>query len=376
MAIEDTSSGKETNNNLGFQSMDAGTQPPEYFKKRMSPLRFKIREMLVPYTDHQSEQLYALQKKYRTPFRDIYFKYSSLMGAHTFYVMFVPIPSWLGNHEMVCDLVYILGYSIYLSGFLKDYLCLPRPQAPPLERITLSSYTKMEYGAPSSHTATATSTSLYYIWKVWHVQSLSLTMKFFLASLIVFYYVTLVFGRVYCGMHGFLDLVTGAIVGVVCVVGKLVAPIILKKFYTEDYALYPLFSISFALFLLFWHVKPIDKCPCFEDSVAFIGVVSGIEWGDWINKRYQINRTYISGNVSNSPLEICMKLIVGVTLISLWMYVISKPLITKIMSRFVDISKIVKNDGIDIIRRFFRYAGIALTVVCICPFAFTKLHIT
>ena len=124
--------------------INPGNHPADHFKSRMSATRFQIRQYLTRFTDTQSETLRDWQETYRTGFGDVFFPYTALMGAHTFYVIFLPMPIWFGYHELTRDMVYILAYSIYLSGYLKDYLCLPRPKSPPVRRITLSKYTAKE----------------------------------------------------------------------------------------------------------------------------------------------------------------------------------------------------------------------------------------
>ncbi|CCE64584.1 hypothetical protein TPHA_0I00780 [Tetrapisispora phaffii CBS 4417] len=373
----DALSGKTMSINVNdpkYALMDPGTQPNQYFKAKMSPFRYAVRQYLKPYTNKQSLQLFSWQQRLRTPGRDSFFKYTSLMGSHTFYVLCIPMPPWLGHYELVKDLVYLLGYSIYISGFLKDYWCLPRPISPPLKRITLSKYTTREYGAPSSHTANATSVSILFLINCWNnTSSLSLQLRLLITLSIFGYYITLVAGRVYCGMHGLLDLFTGAFCGVVCVVGRRVAQYVLKDFDVGKQNIwYPVFSILFANTLLFNHVKSIDPCPCFEDSVAFIGVVSGIECGDWFIHRYAFNYVFHTGGASNAPLNILFKILTGVTCVSVWMYVISKPLLNSIAKNFENEKNMAK---VDILKRFTRYFTVPVIVTVLTPFLFSKLSL-
>ena len=249
-------------------------------------MRFRMRDWLLQYTENQSEGLYKAQSRFRSTTLDKYFAYTSLMGSHMFYVIMVPMPRWLGCSDACRDLVYILGYSIYVSGFLKDYWCLPRPKSPPLTRISLSGYTTKEYGAPSSHTANATGVTLLLLWYIYEYQNASPAWKCLAVMGALFYYFTLTLGRIYCGMHGILDIVSGAVIGAVCFIVRWA----LLTYTNTDAASmqewgcwFPLMSVSLGLFLLFNHAKPVDHCPCFEDSVAFVGVISGLETSDWLS---------------------------------------------------------------------------------------------
>ena len=125
----------------------------------------------------------------------------------------LPPPIWFGGSYLTRDLVYVLGLGIYLTGFLKDFFCLPRPRSPPLHRITMSSYTTQEYGFPSSHLANATGVSLLLLIKILSLENVSNTTYYSLIVGLLLYYISLIFGRLYCGMHGFLDIIIGGLVG-------------------------------------------------------------------------------------------------------------------------------------------------------------------
>ncbi|CCH61060.1 hypothetical protein TBLA_0D05680 [Henningerozyma blattae CBS 6284] len=384
-----------------YQLLDPGNHGGEHFKEKMSPFRYAFREYLTRYTNTQSEMLYRWQVKYRTPTRDKFFAYTSLMGSHTFFVVFLPVPLWVGHYHLCMDMVYVLGYSLYISGYLKDYWCLPRPRAPPLERISLSEYTTKEYGAPSSHTANATAVSLWLFLTLYLTDAFSVPMKLFLVFLILAYYFTLVLGRLYCGMHGVLDLASGAIIGVITFFGRLIIKYAgpMLKIDLTDHVWYPIFSVSFGLVLLFKHVRPIDFCPCYEDSVAFIGVVCGLEFSNWLI-RYKDFQTVFQLNDNHEWYFIPAKIIVGVICVLIWKYVIAKPVIYGILIhifRFEDYHvETIKSEGtidsinkteefecelhydipkLDVYGRFFIYAGVPSTVFLVCPIVYYYLDL-
>ncbi|KAJ9572726.1 PAP2 superfamily [Nakaseomyces glabratus] len=392
LSIEDSNGCNAAKHHLS----DPGNHPAEHFKKKMSPLRFKMRQFLTRYTDHQSETLANIQHTLRNPVLDVYFKYSALMGAHTFYIIALPIPIWFGHWELTRDLVYIFGYSIYLSGFLKDYWCLPRPRSPPVERITLSKYTTREYGAPSSHTANATGVSAYFLWRIWVESNFTLTSKALLSIGVMFYYLTLVVGRVYCGMHGLLDLYSGALVGLACFMGRIGFDYLFPTFKASEYNWVPVLSVIVSLFLLYKHIKPVDECPCFEDSVAFIGVVSGLDCSNWLIAKFNLNLvcSFIDFEPKNC-LHILARLLVGVLTVIVWKYVISKPLVYFTLVKLVrlkderkdyherhEITKLAAEcaehigvPNIELLGRFIIYAGVPSTVILVCPVIFKVLQL-
>ncbi|EHN01800.1 Lcb3p [Saccharomyces cerevisiae x Saccharomyces kudriavzevii VIN7] len=379
--------------------LDPGNHPSDHFRTRMSRCRFDTREKLLVFTNNQSFTLSRWQNKYRSTFNDLYFTYTSLMGSHTFYVLCLPMPVWFGYFETTKDMVYILGYSIYLSGFFKDYWCLPRPRAPPLHRITLSEYTTKEYGAPSSHTANATGVSLLFLYKIWSMHETSVVVQLLLSCVVLFYYMTLVFGRIYCGMHGILDLVSGGLIGIVCFVVRMYFKCRFSNLHIEEFWWFPVFSVGWGLLLLFEHVKPIDECPCFQDSVAFMGVVSGIECCDWLIKVFGV--TLVHNLKPNCGWRLTLaRLLVGVPCVALWKYVISKPLVYTLLIKVFGLKDdrnvtarkrleathkkgsskyecplYIGEPKIDILGRFIIYAGVPLTVVMCSPVVFSLLHI-
>lgn len=368
--------------------LDPGNHEPDHFKSKMSPLRFCLRQHLEKYVSLQSMYLSQWQKKYRTPFRDLVFLYSSLLGSHTFYVLCLPLPAWLGYYNDTKDLVYIIGLSIYISGYFKDYFCLPRPHSPPLKRITLSKSTTKEYGAPSSHTANATGVSLYLLWVLYNNTDISQTTRIVFTVLVISYCLVLTLGRIYCGMHGLLDIFSGAIIGALCMIGR----ILCKDYFFINYNLgdnwwTPIFSLALYLALLLYHVRPIDECPCFDDSVAFIGVIFGLEVSDWYIQYFGLGLVY---NFTKSTLKILLvRLMVGFPCLVIWKYVLSKKIVYFLVGKVIGIQRDTKErefliqkhlksgkmeclpfcgvSKFDIITRFFIYAGIPFTVMLFTP---------
>lgn len=368
--------------------LDPGNHGPDHFKLKMSPLRFRLRQILEKYIFSQSIYLSRWQKKYRTPFRDLIFLYSSTLGSHTFYVLCLPLPVWLGYYNNTKDLVYVIGLSIYTSGYFKDYFCLPRPHAPPLKRITLSKSTTKEYGAPSSHTANATGVSLYLLWTLYHNTTLSHITRIVFAILVISYCLILTVGRIYCGMHGLLDILSGAIIGAFCMVGR----ILFKDYFFANYNLgdnwwTPIFSLTLYLWLLLYHVRPIDECPCFDDSVAFIGVLFGLEVSDWFIQYFGLELVY---SFTKSSLKILLvRLMIGVSCLVIWKYVLSKKIVYVLVGKVIGIQKDMERREVlvqqhlksgrmeclpfcgvskfDIITRFIIYAGIPFTVMLFTP---------
>ena len=329
----------------GPHVLDAGNFPEEHYKERMSPLRFRSRKFFLPFIIKETELLGRLQRKLRRPLLDIYFSWTASLASHTFYATALPITAWLGCTTFTRDLCFILGAGVYLSGFVKDYLCFPRPLSPPLYRITMSSYTTQEYGLPSSHSANATSVTLLCMFALFDVgNELSLTWLITIGFSLTVYYFSLVFGRIYCGMHGFTDIAVGAIIGI--------ALFIFRRSFGEEWdallfsigldsgpsCLRLLSFISFYLSLIYFHCEPIDGCPCIDDSISFIGVLMGLDISDWLSYYFDDGTSEIPTKIPYSYHELglsktLLRLFFGVVSVALWK-TFSKPVIKKSLEFF------------------------------------------
>lgn len=337
-------------NHLG----DAGNQSNDHYKLRLSPFRYKVRSKLLPLVRNETEHLDHLQKSCRSPILDFYFAWTANVASHTFYVLILPIPLWFGASTLARDLIYTLGFGIYISGHLKDYFCLPRPRSPPVHRITMSSYTTKEYGFPSSHCANATAVTLVCLWNLYQVKDSYLTAKFTSIAVGLFVYcVSVVFGRLYCGMHGYLDITVGSLIGVVCFLfrflwGPIWDGLVLNNSYPK---LSSLLIIVGYLGLIHVHAEPVDDCPCFDDSVAFVGVLIGIDLshllGFQLNYFENIDELVISYNFEKIGIvKSVLRCILGMTSVVLWKS-ISKPVI------FTILPPIYKYIGVNLPRRNF-----------------------
>lgn len=99
----------------------------------------------------------------------------------------------------------LLAPGVFFTGMVKDFLCLPRPLSPPLQRITMSGLTALEYGFPSTHSTNAVSVALYALTLLDRFKdNMSSISQLILEVVAWLYAVSVVLGRIYCGMHGFL----------------------------------------------------------------------------------------------------------------------------------------------------------------------------
>src|SRR5271167_220131 len=109
-------------------------------------------------------------------------------------------------------MVHILASGVFFTGFIKDMVSLPRPLSPPLHRITMSGSAALEYGFPSTHSANAVSVAVYALFTI-HSPDCQLqdSTKLILELTSYAYALSITIGRLYCGMHGFVDVIIGSI---------------------------------------------------------------------------------------------------------------------------------------------------------------------
>lgn len=257
-------------------------------------------------------------------------------------------------------MVHVLASGVFFSGFIKDFLCIPRPLSPPLQRITLSSSASLEYGFPSTHSTNAASVAVYAIFFLHSPDTeLDFPLRIALLCLSYTYMVSIVLGRLYCGMHGFFDVVVGTGLGALISV--------IQCLYGSEFDDYihngsfeaPLIFVLVILVLIRIHPEPADDCPCFDDSVAFAGVMIGVELGCFHYAR--------SGLAWHQPvpatapfaleeigiIRATLRIIAGVFVVFAWRAVM-KPTLHKILP---PIFRVVERLGLNLPRRFFKQAS-------------------
>ncbi|TQS35128.1 hypothetical protein Golomagni_04460 [Golovinomyces magnicellulatus] len=248
----------------------------------LPPWRFWLRQKILSQIQLETPYLARMQSRMRSSVIDSYFAITANLGTHTFFMIILPILFWCGYTSLGRGMVHILATGVFLTGVLKDLLSLPRPLAPPLRRISMSESAALEYGFPSTHSANAVSVAVYVILTLHSPEYYMHQSKRQLVECIVYFYVfSIVFGRLYCGMHGFIDVTVGSAIGAAISIIEHVYGSRSDKFLYQSSWVAPA-SIAFAMvFLVILHPKPADECPCFDDTVAFAGVIIGIEIGGW-----------------------------------------------------------------------------------------------
>lgn len=336
---------------------DAGLRGLSHYERRLPRWRYQLRQWLIPVVRWETPYLAAVQERLRSPVLDSYFALTANLGTHTFFMTALPICFWCGHGELGVALVQMLAAGVYLSGYVKDMVCLPRPLSPPLQRITMSGSAALEYGFPSTHTTNAVSVALYCLYNLWLAREDYEVWHFRLLVLACLSYATSIsIGRMYCGMHGCFDVVVGAALGAFITGIRITCGPAFDAWVIADGWTRPAIAVLVLALAIRFHPEPADNCPCFDDSVAFIGVVMGTCIGTWNlahvltgSARPAIGLAEMYASDNHEPLKIAARLALGILLIFVWRAVMKPLLLRSLPPTF----RFVGNFGLRIPRRYF-----------------------
>ncbi|CAN6621013.1 dihydrosphingosine 1-phosphate phosphatase Lcb3p [Trichomonascus vanleenenianus] len=334
---------------------DAGNKSLDHYKTKLPPWRNALRNAMLPLVRWETPHLAYLQRSSRSLVLDIYFAMSANLGTHTFYVVMLPVGFWFGCDHFPRDLVFVLSLGVYITGVLKDLLCLPRPLSPPLHRITMSGSAALEYGFPSTHSANAVAVGMLVFTKLMEIRDSLSPAQFAIAQAVnLFYVFSIVWGRIHCGMHGFLDVVIGSAIGVFLWWVRLAYGQAMDAFVLNYSSVTPLFyAVSAILFLVWIHPEPADDCPCFDDAVAFLGVLAGLYIGQWHFGRSLPFTVAPFSFASSGIVGSVVRPIIGVALVVMWRSTMKQLLLKGLPPVYRFFEKV----GVDSPRKFFTPAS-------------------
>ncbi len=316
--------------------------------------------MLIPLIRWETPYLTWMQQKMRSPALDSYFAITANLGTHTFFMVVLPVLFWCGYTSFARAMIHVLASGVFFSGFIKDLLCLPRPLSPPLQRITMSGSAALEYGFPSTHTTNAVSVAVYTLFMLQSPDIIIHTkMRALLEALSYCYAISIILGRLYCGMHGFFDVIIGSMLGAILA--------LIQCMYGEAFDRYIHSSSPKALFIVIAlvavlvriHPEPADDCPCFDDSVAFAGVMIGAEIGNWhyaacgLAWDQPVPATVPFRLAEIGWFKTLVRILIGVVIIFAWRAVM-KPALLRLLP---PVFRVIEKLGLSLPRKYFVQAS-------------------
>ncbi|KAK2879963.1 hypothetical protein FQN49_000722 [Arthroderma sp. PD_2] len=222
----------------------------------------------------------------------------------------------------------------------------------------MSGSAALEYGFPSTHSTNAVSIVVYALHSLQSQTDLSpLTLTLLRTGLYV-YVTSIVIGRLYCGMHGFFDVVVGSILGALlgfiqCFYGPMFDDYLFSGSIKEVCVI-----ILVIVVLVRVHPEPADSCPCFDDSVAFAGVFAGVELGNWHFARSKYSFSVPTPGTVPFDLQrmgwmkAVVRIVIGVLSIVVWREVMKPALLRFLPPLF----RVIERLGLSLPRRFFKRA--------------------
>ncbi|KAI0341413.1 hypothetical protein BDW22DRAFT_1332802 [Trametopsis cervina] len=302
---------------MGAVPTSVGILPDEVYERQMNWWRVRVRRLAGRNLQWETRVIASMQKRIRTPFLDAFFVNTSALGTHTFFMTLLPAFCFFGYQDITRGLIFVLSLGVYLSSFMKDLACSPRPFSPPVTRLSIGAH-HLEYGLPSTHSTNSVSLALFFytilyrlyttpasaysppiapsepllqnathiIQDVLPEMAISQTTFYVGTAFLIFYTFSIVFGRLYTGMHSFTDCTVGVLLGAaiwVCFGQWYDSLDIWLK--TAGWIV-PATVVPFCLLLVHRHPEPVDDCPCFEDAIAFVSVVMGEFLTRWYMSRY------------------------------------------------------------------------------------------
>ncbi|KAF9961090.1 hypothetical protein BGZ70_008372 [Mortierella alpina] len=259
----------------GADDRDAGIYSDNFYSQRMSPLRSAIRRKMLPWVRSETKGLAELQERWRTPFLDSYFTLTAFAGHPLFFVCILPIMFWYGHSVFARGFVNVACAGVFVTSWVKDYLCLPRPLSPPLVRLSRSKRVHLEYGFPSTHTSNATSIALYLL-SYLLISDWSIPGKIFAILGLLVYLFSVIFGRLYCGMHTRTDIAGGSVIGVVVWAIQWSFHDSIDALMTSSSWTVVAAVIIGGIVLIQSIPETMDSCPCVDDGVTTMAVLMGV----------------------------------------------------------------------------------------------------
>ncbi|KAF9237774.1 hypothetical protein BU15DRAFT_62970 [Melanogaster broomeanus] len=261
-----------------------GQLPEEVYNSTLPWWRAAIRAHLLKAVARESPILARMQGHLRSPWLDNYFLYTSALGTHTFFMITLPLLFFFGYGEIGRGLVVVLASGVYFSSFIKDLFCSPRPFAPPVSRLTIGNH-HLEYGFISTHSTNSVSIVLFIFSQVHRAYSedsaISDVAYWISCAVLAIYAISIIFGRLYTGMHSFTDCGVGAALGAAVWAAYVMISDQLEDWLGSGSWSVPLTLVPACLLLVHYLPQPVDDCPCFEDAIAAASMVLGVLSAQW-----------------------------------------------------------------------------------------------
>ena len=253
--------------------------PPVY---RLGPVGKWLRDVLMFSILRGTPVLIKIQQC-RTSLLNKLMMMVSFLGEEDFYTLLVPFILWICDSSMGRLLSILMAIGFCCSGFLKNALCLPRPPSPPIYPIE-----KCNDWALPSHHAILNVTVPWYMWLYIYIHfdwsSIALSIAFFAISLWSF---SIMFSRLYLGVHSPADILVGGVIGCFVLVAWLrVDNWIASCMQCEQFIGF--LMVPYVLVLML-HPDPQPTTIIFIETISMVSVAVGVCLGYYTSHLFGVN---------------------------------------------------------------------------------------
>lgn len=214
-------------------------------------------------------------QNYRTPLRTAVMKAISFLGTEDFYTVLFLLLYWTLDSRLGRLFGVLMGIGFYVTGYLKNLICLPRPPSPPV----VPEEKAHDWALPSHHSLLGTVLP-WYIWLYVNMHhDLSLRLLIVIFATIVLWSFSVLFSRLYLGVHSPADIVAGGFVGVIVLSLWLQVDDLVDDFISQQKIEKPLQCVLLFVAMLYVHPRSDPANPSFTDNCCLSGVVTGLIFG-------------------------------------------------------------------------------------------------
>ena len=249
----------------------------------------------------------------------IFMKAVSFLGEEEFYAFLLTSSAWIFSSQLGRLLAFVMSICFYFTGFLKNSLCLPRPPVPPVVPLSRCN----DWGFPSHHSVL----NVAVPWFIWlyvylHCEWSDNALAVLLVSISLWSF-SIMFSRLYLGVHSPADILCGGIMG--CVILTVWLQIYESVDNSLVYGRSILSLLAAALFGFSIHPDPIPKSIIITETIDCIGPSFGINLGYYISCLLNIECVALfetDYNVSTLWYRIPVRVLLGGAFVLLVKYVV------------------------------------------------------
>lgn len=235
------------------------------------PVGRSVRHFFLKLIEVGQPILVLLQRK-RTPFLTKCMKGASFLGTEDFLGLWLVFLQLCVNTHLARMYIILMAISMFSVGYFKAVLRLPRPRLPLVKPLELA----QDWALPSNHATIASCLPMYvWIYSYIHSAALGLSSIQVVGIFIVMcsWSFSVMFSRIYIGIHSPADVVTGGILGCFLLSVFLQIDKQLDSLISQESAPWIFFLLVIFLCRLYPSVESTD--PGLSDGISVLGVAFG-----------------------------------------------------------------------------------------------------